>query len=412
MAASLRIPVFVALLPLVACGGNGLGPGRADSGVGPGGDAGGTRMCERDRDCDAGERCGTTGRCIPEGGCLVDADCASGQRCGAVSRVCLDDGACMRIGDCPEGMECDEATLTCKIGGGCGMSQFGTTRLTPNMMILLDRSGSMDGDIGGRTRWDVAKDAVRTVTERFDDSIRFGLATYSSCLPGGCSAGSIVVPIGDTNATAVNGFLAPLAGRGSRSGTPPDYLCDSGDPETSTGKSLQVLVGEPTLQDTERDNTVLLVTDGAESGSCVEGGIDGPAGAANLLGQTVPVKTYVVGFSRDVDAAALDRVAMAGGTGMFHPADDAASLVSALEAIASDVATCVYRLDMAPPDTTMLYVYFNDDPAGVPQDAADGWTYDEATMTLECHGASCAQIQMGAVTDIDVVYGCEGPVLE
>jgi hypothetical protein len=58
----------------------------------------------------------------------------------------------------------------------------------------------------------------------------------------------------------------------------------------------------------------------------------------------------------------------------------------------------------------MLYVYFNDDPMGVDEDPAEGWTYDPATMTLRFNGGACAAIQAGTVTDIDVVYGCEGPV--
>src|SRR4051812_4345179 len=55
---------------------------------------------------------------------------------------------------------------------GCGSSEFSITELPPNVMILLDRSGSMDGDAGDDTRWNVAKKAIETLTSTFDDRIR------------------------------------------------------------------------------------------------------------------------------------------------------------------------------------------------------------------------------------------------
>ncbi|HJL14676.1 MAG TPA: VWA domain-containing protein [Sandaracinaceae bacterium LLY-WYZ-13_1] len=359
-------------------------------------------------DCPAGQRCSAASVCIPEGTCRLDADCAGATTCGAGSRECLGEGACRAEGDCPDGQTCDLATETCEIGGECGTSEFEITRLAPNVMILLDRSGSMDNDVDGRTRWAVAKEAITTVTGAFGAEIRFGLATYSSCTGDGCSAGSVVVPVGD-DASRIDAFLAPLRGEGSSDGTPPRYLCDSGDPETSTGPSLAALTGEPSLQDPDRRNAVLLVTDGEES-DC--GGPNGAEGAAMLQALPIPVRTYAVGFSTDASASQLNAVAMAGGTMRYYPADDAAALLGALERIADEVASCEYRVDAPPPDPSMLFVYFDDDPAGVSEDASDGWTFDATSGTLTFHGSACTQIRSGAVSDIDVVYGCPGPVLD
>ncbi len=414
-AATVRLAVVLAAFLAAGCstGGDPVGPdvGRTDGDADVGFEVGGPCDPAAD-DCPAGSFCSALGRCIRDGSCLDARDCAAGQHCGLESFVCLGEGECRSTGDCGPGFVCDPAAGTCVIGGACGDDEFDTTRLAPNMMILLDRSGSMEGPMDSATRWDVAKDAVRQVTEAYDDEIRFGLATFSACLPGGCSAGTIVVPLADRNAAAVNGFLAPLAGRGSATGTPPDYLCDSGDPETSTGRSLLALVGEPALQDPARTNTVLLVTDGAETGECTDGGAhDGPAGAAALLGQTEPVQTYVVGFSRDVSADALTAVATAGGTERYYQADDASGLLAALSTIASHVASCDFRIDADVADPSLIHVYFNDDPTQIPPDPANGWTYDETTGRLSFHGTACDGILSGDVTDIDVVYDCDGPVL-
>ncbi len=301
----------------------------------------------------------------------------------------------------------------CEIGGGCGQTVFGIERIKPNMIILLDRSGSMEGDAGGDSRWNVAKNAINTVTASFDDEIRFGLATYSACLPGGCAAGSIVVPITDNNAAAIQGFLSDKIDRGSNDGANVtsqgvEYLCDSGDPETSTGRSLHALVGEPTLQEPGRQNTVLLLTDGNETSQCVTQGQDGPSGAMALLGQTVSVRTFVVGLG--LNSATIDSIAMAGGTGASTPANNQTELVNALSAIASSVATCEFAVDAAPPNLDELSVFFNDDPAGIPNDPGNGWSFDTTDNSLTFNGSSCDEIMSGSVNDIDVVFGCPRPV--
>jgi hypothetical protein len=396
------------LLPLALCS---LALSGCDSGADPSADGSVPAVsCGAADECPAGQRCSSVGLCIGPGECRADDDCGATERCGEGSRLCLSGEQCRAEGDCPEGQTCDSATELCVIGGGCGANEFGSTRLPPNVMIVLDRSGSMSNIVDGRTRWDTAKDAVRTVTSRFDSEIRFGLATYSACLPGGCSAGSVVVPIAERNASAIQSFLDPLRGEGSPDGSSPRYLCDSGDPETSTGATLHAMVGEGSLQDPARGNAVLLITDGAETEACTDGGrLDGPSGAAALLAQSTSVRTFVVGFSSDVDAVELNAVATAGATERFYPAEDAAALEDAFATIAESVRSCDFRLSETPPNLEELYVYFNNDPTGIPQDPADGWSYDEATNVVRFHGSACMQLLDGAVEDIDIIFGCEGP---
>lgn len=215
------------------------------------------------------------------------------------------------------------------------------------------------------------------------------------------------------NAALIQGFLDNTVGVGSSNGmgVEPDgrirYLCDSGNPETSTGVSLQALVGEPSLQDPARTNAVLLLTDGGESGECT-GSIDGPGGAANLLGQAVPVQTFAVGMG-GASIAQLEQIAMAGGTTTPYFADQPADLEMALQAIAAAVASCTFQLDEVPPNPNEIYIFFDLDPAGVPMDPTDGWTYDPATNTVTFHGASCQAIKDGTVVSIDIVYGCNMP---
>jgi hypothetical protein len=351
-----------------------------------------------------------------EGGdpCTLDDECADGEVCGAASGECLPAGGCVLDGDCPEGQVCTDGM--CMIGGDCGGFVFMIEAVPPNLLILLDRSGSMDADVpnSNLNRWEVAKVAIELVTTMFDQQIRFGLATYSSCNDGGCSQGTVVVPIADQNAASINAFLATTVGVGSGNGNSVngdgliEYLCDSGDPETSTGRSLDALVGSPPLQDPERDNAIMLITDGAESSDCVFNGVNGPVAAANLFGQAIPVKTFAVGFG-GANLDEINSIAQAGGTGTGYLADMADQLEAALEQIANAVATCTFQLDQVPPDAAEIYVFFDKDPMGVPNDPNNGWTYDPMTNTVTFHGTACEAIKSGSVVDIDIVYGCNEP---
>jgi hypothetical protein len=346
--------------------------------------------------------------------CATDGDCMPGQVCLPASGECGPPGGCILDADCPDGQVCEDGI--CMIGGDCGGFEFSIEAVPPNLLIMLDRSGSMDGSVPDTNlnRWEVAKVAIEQVTTTYNDQIRFGLATYSACTGNGCSAGTIVVPIADLNAAAINGFLATTAGKGSNNGQNVDnnglieYLCDSGDPETSTGKSLQAQVGNQTLQDLERDNAILLITDGSESGQCIDNGNDGPTAAGNLFGQAIPVKVFAVGFG-GANINEVNQIAQAGGTGTGYLADQAADLDMALAQIANAVATCTFELDQVPPDPNEIFVFFDKDPAGVPNDPNNGWTYDPMTNTVTFHGTACDAIKGGIIVDIDIVYGCNQP---
>ncbi len=335
------------------------------------------------------------------GACVDDSECPPGQHCGAWSKECLDPDGCVLTEDCDPGFVCTPAG-TCEIGGDCGAESFSLTAVPPNVMIVLDRSGSMDGDVkdSDKPRWDVAKDAIELLVNAFNDAIRFGLVTYSACIDGQeCSAGKIVVPLGNLNAGPINGFLG---------GKDLDYLCNSGKPETSTGNTLYALIGEDSLQDPARGNAVLLITDGGENDECQKN-TDGPQAAAKLLAQDPVVKTFVVGFSDEVIDSLAD-IAAAGGTQTPYNANNPDTLEAALTAIAGAVATCDFLLDSVPDDPGKVFVFFDDDPAGVPNDPVDGWTYDPNTNTISFHGAACEAIKSGAVIDVDVVCGCNVPV--
>ena len=54
---------------------------------------------------------------------------------------------------------------------------------TTNVMIVLDASGSMRGQIEGRTKMEIAKQAIREVLKTIPEDVRVGLRVYGHQSP-------------------------------------------------------------------------------------------------------------------------------------------------------------------------------------------------------------------------------------
>ena len=193
----------------------------------------------------------------------------------------------------------------------------------PNVLVVLDRSGSMDNELPSNERkWDVAVDAISSLVLAFDDRIRFGIGTFPEG-DNNCETGRLRLPVADAGGAAVATYVQMDAPEGD--GTP-------------IAASLTAITAEEAaLRDSTRENFVLLVTDGAEN-------CDGmPATAVGgLMGRTPMVRTFVVGFGDGVDEGELNGMADAGGTARmgdprYYRADDPLALEQALNEIATAV---------------------------------------------------------------------------
>jgi hypothetical protein len=278
-------------------------------------------------------------------------------------------------------------------GGGptCGAQNFALTAAPPpNMLLVLDKSGSM-GEIiptDNNSKWSDLRTAIATLVMQ-DQQIRFGLMTFPS--DNGCGGGAVSIGVGPGNGNAINAALAGISPGGS----------------TPTAVSLQAAGAYSGLHDTTRADFVLLATDGLPN--CNAG--DGPTLAAVSALSGLGIKTFVIGLGADTQAnpTLLNDMAVAGGTArMTNPhyfqANNLADLQAAIASISGSVVSCTYRLDRAPPDTNQLYVTF--DNTIIMNDPQNGWTYDPSGPSLIFHGSSCDQLRSGRVMQVHVQYGC------
>lgn len=409
--------------------------------------------CQTNADCGSGAICGDSGSCVqnvPGGDCAASDDCVAGERC--VGDVCMtpvpEGETCQRAEDCEEGLVCVDSTKTCEAtpnctnnsecgtgavcaasgtcvpntpGGacessddciegetclnatcveGCGGEYYAAESIPPNLLIVMDRSGSMNEDAGDDTKWNIARNATYNLMDSYAGQIIFGLSlfpgTNQRCSQGmQCGPGAVNVDLGMSTETEIEAYLRDAD------------TCSFGTP---IAEELELIAGYEGLEDPSRPNYVLLLTDGMAT-------CDDPVPrVADLLEKSPEIRTFVVGFGDGVDPDELQDMAVAGGTARpgnqaYYQADDAASLRAAFAAIAGSVLSCEYNLSEVPPDPDLLYVYF--DGVAINRDTSgdDGWDYTTNMNRILFRGPACDRLQSGQVRELTVVYGCPLPGL-
>ena len=336
-----------------------------------------------------------------------DPPCTPPQFC-SFAKTCLDPGQCAADQDCTDpGFTCDEGQGVCVPGGPCGAAEITVDPVAPNLLLVMDRSCSMQDPVDGTPKWQIAVTAVNKLTTDYVDQIRYGLTLFPDIATPQCQQDAIPIPVAPGNEPAIQALLTASLVQN-------DPYYPNGPCVTNIDTAMQQATTEPAFADTDRTSYALLLTDGKQANCSAAGGDAGTTTIiTTLASQGVP--TFVVGFGGAVDPAQLNIFADAGGmpTGdpqtHYYQAEDQISLDAALQAIANATISCVLQLETVPEDPNQLYVFFNKDPAGVPQDPVNGWTYDPNTNQITFHGTACQSLKDGTVTDVDVVYGCNQP---
>jgi len=175
------------------------------------------------------------------------------------------------------------------------------------LVLILDASGSMWGQIGGKAKIVIAKEVVNELIDGLPADLEVGLSVYGHRREKDCADIEMLVPIGRLDRAGMKAKIAPIK------------------PKGKTPLSDAVKQAAEALRFTERRATVILVSDGLETCHA-----DPCALAAELARAGVDFKVHVIGFdiSRE-DQGRLRCLADKTG-GLFLAASDAQSLRAAL----------------------------------------------------------------------------------
>lgn len=190
-----------------------------------------------------------------------------------------------------------------------------TAMANPNIMFIVDASGSMKEKVEGKSRMDAAKEVLIRTLEKMPEDANLGLMVYGHRKAKDCSDIELVSPIGGDDANKLAMTIATLNAKG----------------ETPIAESIKEASKSFSAFERQK-NKVILVTDGLEE---CQG--DPCAAAKEVAASGLEVAVDVVGFTLgSEEAKAVQCITEATG-GKYYDAPDATTLTAALEEAAEPV---------------------------------------------------------------------------
>jgi Ca-activated chloride channel homolog len=184
-------------------------------------------------------------------------------------------------------------------------------RTIGNIEIILDASGSMNGEIDGRRKIEIAHEALAALVSKLPDNTNVALRAYGHRKGGDCNDVELLTPLGALDRGALTARI--------------NAVSPAQKGMTPIGTSLQQVADD--LKGAQGDVLVVLVSDGDET-------CDGdPTQVATRIHADNPkIRFDVIGFNVGPEEwrARLSGIAQGGG-GSYFDAKDAAQLADALQ---------------------------------------------------------------------------------
>jgi len=183
----------------------------------------------------------------------------------------------------------------------------------PAVLFVFDGSGSMWGQIDGKTKIELAKEAMSGLVKDFPAGTDLGLISYGHRKEGDCSD------------------IETLASRGSSKDSIISAV-QSINPKGKTPltKSIQIAAEQLKVRDTP--TSIVVVSDGKESCNA-----DPCAAAKELTAAGVNLKIHVIGFDVKKDEAAQLQCIASNGGGKYFAANNAGDLAKSFADVKKEV---------------------------------------------------------------------------
>ncbi len=239
------------------------------------------------------------------------------------------------------------------------------------LVLILDASGSMWGQIEGENKIVIARRVLGDLIGELPDAQRVGLIVYGHRSEGDCADIEVVQPIGPLDRDGLRGRIDALNPKGK---TPLAASAERAFDLIRASNAAAVAGGAAKAGAGAGPATVILVSDGLET---CDG--DPCAVVRSAREEGLDFKLHVVGFGlKKEETAQLECAAQAGG-GQYLPADNAEQLALSMQKAFEPPppADGVLRV-AARAEGKLIDAAVKVRPSGGGPDVAGGRTYDTA----------------------------------
>jgi Ca-activated chloride channel family protein len=187
--------------------------------------------------------------------------------------------------------------------------------LADKAILVLDGSGSMWGQIEGRTKIEIARDTVGDLLNGWPAVTELGVIAYGHREKANCADIETLAPLGAVDAARIGGVVEALNPKG----------------KTPIAAALRQAAEE--LRSTEEKAMVILVSDGLETCDA-----DPCAAAAELEAAGIDFTAHVVGFGTTAEENQQLQCIADNTGGKFLEASNASELQTAMVEVKQEVA--------------------------------------------------------------------------
>lgn len=293
----------------------------------------------------------------------------------------------------------------------CLDGDFTLTSSVPEVMLVLDRSGSMSSSFGNGTRWSTLVSALEVTLPSINETMALGLTLF----PASGSAAECRAPVAPEFSPAtqqVSALLSSVRTTTLVGGTPTAEALDvAAAGFTSTKPRAMVLATDGLPNCNASLNPTSCACPSGTTCTTSQRCIDDARTLERLSAHASDgIPTWVIGIGGDVTGTTLlDAMAVAGGGAPHYvSALNASELQNAFASIRDELNSCVFTSPSAPDANGTITVML--DGVFVPQDASgtNGWTWtSQQRGELVLRGAWCSKAIAATNPVVRVSVTCE-----